>query len=183
VGEKNLGVKAEGNTPEMRKGAIGIEYKYTTEGDSEWRLLVPYTDIKLQYDSLTNAQKQEVFTNVYAQVHDEVVEPVNEAVANMNASTSNAISKMEGATNSAITSMNTSTNNAIAKMESDTENAIEATNKATESANTATENANKAAEAANKYANRVKDITQEEWDELEQNKTWVEGVEYNVYEV
>ena len=31
--------------------------------------------------------------------------------------------------------------------------------------------------------NRVVDVTVEEWEELEKNKTWVEGVEYNVYEV
>lgn len=26
------------------------------------------------------------------------------------------------------------------------------------------------------------DVTQAEWDELEENETWIEGVEYNVYE-
>lgn len=38
-----------------------------------------------------------------------------------------------------------------------------------------------AAKAANIYANRVRDVTEEEWAAIEENKSWEEGVEYNVY--
>lgn len=52
---------------------------------------------------------------------------------------------------------------------------------AAEEAQKAAEDANEATEAANAYANRVKDVTEEEWAELEENQSWEEGVEYNVY--
>jgi predicted lactoylglutathione lyase len=54
---------------------------------------------------------------------------------------------------------------------------------ATEAAQKAAKDANDAAQKANAYANRVKDVTEEEWEALEQSGNWVEGVEYNVYEV
>lgn len=61
-----------------------------------------------------------------------------------------------------------------------TEAAVRAENAANE-ANEAADNANEAAEAANIYANRVRDVTEEEWQALEENEAWEEGVEYNVY--
>ena len=42
--------------------------------------------------------------------------------------------------------------------------------------------AKQAAAEADKYANRVVDVKPEQWDEIEANKSWIEGVEYNVYE-
>lgn len=139
IGGISTNVRAEGRVPELRSGALGIEYKYQDQDDSMWQQLIDYADIKLQFDALSKAQKDEIGAIVWEQAKPTVETPVNEA--------------------------------------------IEAANKATENANTATENANKAAEAANKYANRVKDITQEEWDEMEEKGTWEEGIEYNVYEV
>lgn len=45
IGATDTGVGAEGKTPEFRKGELGIEYKYTTEPDTQWRLLINYADI------------------------------------------------------------------------------------------------------------------------------------------
>lgn len=205
VGDKSLEVNAEGKTPELRRGSMGIEWKYTTE--DSWKMLVSYTDIKLQYDALTNEQKDEIITGVNAQVHDEVIQPVNEAVEAMNTATSNAISAMELATNTAVTNLENVTNEAVTELQKATEeavkeveDAVEEMERATESAindaedatkdaieatkeaNSAALSATEAAEAANKYANRVRDITPEEWDELEKNQSWEQGVEYNVYE-
>lgn len=137
VGTTSLNVSAEGKTPELRQGELGVEYKYTTEDDSSWKLLIPYTSIKLQYDMLTQTQKQEVYTNVASQIKTEVLDDVEEV----------------------------------------TKKAEEATTKA----ETATTDANKAAEEANKYASRVVDVTEAEWNEMVENGTWKEGVEYNVY--
>lgn len=61
-----------------------------------------------------------------------------------------------------------------------TEAAVRAENAANE-ANGAADNANEAAEAASIYANRVRDVTEEEWQAIEENEAWEEGVEYNVY--
>lgn len=56
VGDKNLGVEAEGKTPMFRKGALGIEYKYTSDGDSAWQLLVPIDDLFFNIEDLTQEQ-------------------------------------------------------------------------------------------------------------------------------
>lgn len=61
------------------------------------------------------------------------------------------------------------------------ENAANEANEAADSANEAADSANEAAEAASIYANRVRDVTEEEWLAIEENKAWEEGVEYNVY--
>lgn len=45
----------------------------------------------------------------------------------------------------------------------------------------AAKQANQAAEAANAYANRVRDVTEDEWQAIKENESWEEGVEYNVY--
>lgn len=56
VGESATGVTAEGKTPEFRKGLVGIEYKYTSESETMWRLLVSYADLRLRYEDLTAEQ-------------------------------------------------------------------------------------------------------------------------------
>ena len=61
-----------------------------------------------------------------------------------------------------------------------TEAAVRAEN-AANAANEAADSANEAAEAASIYANRVRDVTEEEWQAIEENEAWEEGVEYNVY--
>jgi hypothetical protein len=150
VGEKNLDVSAIGKTPELRRGSSSIEYKYTDEDSTLWRPLIDYSDIKLQYDALTNSQKNEIITGVSTQVYNDVIKPVNEA---------------------------------IATMQSTTEEEIKAMGKVSEQAIKSSQAADKAAQEANKYANRVKDVTLAQWEEIEENKSWEEGVEYNVYEV
>ena len=60
------------------------------------------------------------------------------------------------------------------------EASVKAENAANE-ANEAADSANEAAEAASIYANRVRDVTEEEWQAIEENEAWEEGVEYNVY--
>ena len=60
------------------------------------------------------------------------------------------------------------------------EASVKAENAANE-ANEAADSANEAAEAASIYANRVRDVTEEEWQDIEENEAWEEGVEYNVY--
>lgn len=269
VGTTSLDVSAEGKTPELRQGELGIEYKYTTEDDTSWKLLIPYTSIKLQYDMLTASQKDEMATlvsgqiaeDVYTRVSEDVVEEftetINTAVEGANTAANNAntaatdainakneaiaaknntvkaiqeaeivTTEANKATQDALTATTSATKAAQDAIEATnasekaTEEAIKATNEAVQAkqdaeeatnrtntattsaikaandanaakneANLATKNAkeaaleaNNAAEEANKYANRVKDITEAQWEEMEENKTWVEGVEYNVYE-
>lgn len=58
IGEKNTGVAAEGKTPEFRKGVSSIEWKYTKESDSAWKTLVPFSDLSLNFDDLTEEQRE-----------------------------------------------------------------------------------------------------------------------------
>lgn len=46
-----------GDTPVFRTGSTGIEWKYTSEEDTAYRVLVPYDDLKLKFSDLTPEQK------------------------------------------------------------------------------------------------------------------------------
>lgn len=179
IGSTSLGVEAAGKTPELRSGSLGIEYKYTTEDDTAWRLIVSYTDIKLQFDSLTDSQKEEVYTGVSAQIKTEVIADVETAISNAQAATENANTAALEATEIA----EAAGTEAKGIAEAAATNVTNLTNNALEEVNTAISDAEAATKAANKYANRVVDITEAEWEALEESGSWKEGVEYNVYEV
>lgn len=49
-----------GDTPVFRTGSTGIEWKYTSEEDAAYRVLVPYDDLKLKFSDLTSEQKDEL---------------------------------------------------------------------------------------------------------------------------
>ena len=94
VGAKSLGVKAEGKTPEFRSGTLDIEYRYIGEGDSDWRPLISYTDIKLQFDTLSKAQKDEIYIGtadvVQERLHEDVSNVLNPIIEAANKATKEA---------------------------------------------------------------------------------------------
>lgn len=49
-----------GDTPVFRTGSTGIEWKYTSEEDTAYRVLVSYDDLKLKFSDLTPEQKDEL---------------------------------------------------------------------------------------------------------------------------
>lgn len=49
-----------GDTPVFRTGSTGIEWKYTSEEDTAYRVLVSYDDLKLKFSDLTSEQKDEL---------------------------------------------------------------------------------------------------------------------------
>lgn len=51
---------AAGDTPVFRTGSTGIEWKYQSEEDTAYRVLVPYDDLKLKFSDLTPEQKDEL---------------------------------------------------------------------------------------------------------------------------
>lgn len=53
IGDEDTRVQAKGMTPEFRKGAVAIEWKYTTEEDSAWRPLMGFSELKMKYEDLT----------------------------------------------------------------------------------------------------------------------------------
>lgn len=56
IGGNSTDVQAVGKTPDIRKTELGLEWKYTQEADTEWRLLVPWSDIKFTFADLTEEQ-------------------------------------------------------------------------------------------------------------------------------
>lgn len=49
-----------GDAPVFRTGSTGIEWKYTSEEDTAYRVLVSYDDLKLKFSDLTPEQKDEL---------------------------------------------------------------------------------------------------------------------------
>lgn len=61
IGGVDTNVTAQGTngkTPIFRRGESGIEYSY--EGEISWNLLVPYSELKLNFDDLTEEQKSQL---------------------------------------------------------------------------------------------------------------------------
>lgn len=60
IGDAPTGVTAIGKTPLLRRGKLGVEYKYDTDDNTMWRLLINYDDIVLRYQDLTEMQRHEL---------------------------------------------------------------------------------------------------------------------------
>lgn len=74
IGDINTNVPAEGKTPEFRKTETGIEYKYITDPDTTWRLLVDITDIKLYFEDLTEEEKRSLIPHLKDFTPEEIAE-------------------------------------------------------------------------------------------------------------
>lgn len=86
VGNTDTGVSAEGETPELRRGELGVEYKYPSEDESAWRLLVPFEDIKLRYEDLTEEQQDEIrlkFSDLTEEQIAELQKPAADMIARL----------------------------------------------------------------------------------------------------
>ena len=60
IDDAPTGVTAIGKTPLLRRGKLGVEYKYDTDDNTMWRLLINYDDIVLRYQDLTEMQRHEL---------------------------------------------------------------------------------------------------------------------------
>ena len=56
IGDNNTNVNATAKIPILRKGEKGIEWAY--QGENQYTLLVNFTDLALDWDSLTPEQQQ-----------------------------------------------------------------------------------------------------------------------------
>lgn len=85
VGGENTNIIAEGKdgkTPQFRRGANGIEYAY--EGEESWSLLVPYSELKLNFDDLTSEQQSMLkltFSDLTPSDIAELQKPANDMIA------------------------------------------------------------------------------------------------------
>ena len=86
VGGVETGVQAIGKTPQFKQDPLGIVWKYDT--DSEWKLLVPWSEIKFTFDELTEAQKDELTPKLEDFSDEEIAElqrPAVEMIARLQA--------------------------------------------------------------------------------------------------
>lgn len=109
-----------GETPEFRKGASGVEWKYKTE--TTWKTLIPFSEIKWNFDDLTEKQLQLLWSNLPADVLALFQQPATEAAKRADAATA--------AANTAAKSANTAAQSATQASASAT-SAAQAANTAT----------------------------------------------------
>ena len=70
-----------GENPVFRKGTSGLEWKYQSESDSSWRLLVSINDIKLHFSDLTEDEIAEFWRGVPEDVVALFQKPATDAAA------------------------------------------------------------------------------------------------------
>lgn len=92
IGSVNQNIEAEGKSPEFRKGELGIEWRYV--GDTQWLLLVPYTDISLKFDDLSPEQIGQLkltFSDLTANDIAVLQQPANDMISILESTNETAI--------------------------------------------------------------------------------------------
>lgn len=77
-----------GETPEFRKGASGVEWKYKTE--TVWRTLIPFSELKWNFSELTPEQIEQLWDNLPAEIVTLFQQPAKEAAKEAEAATASA---------------------------------------------------------------------------------------------
>ena len=142
VGELDTGVLAEGKTPEFRKGEDGIEMKYANEDDGHWRMLVPFTNLRMLFEDLKPEQIDEIRLK-YEDLTEEQIKELQKPAADMIA----ALEK---------------TDKAVSEAESLRRTAEEERSKAEEE--------RKTAETLRQESDRKYDLHQQEWSSSEETR-------------
>lgn len=73
-----------GETPEFRQAGAGLEWKYKTEGEDAWRVLVSIEILKLKFSDLTDENVAEFWRGVPDNVMAEFQKPAIEAAYELN---------------------------------------------------------------------------------------------------
>ena len=73
-----------GETPEFRQGGAGLEWKYKSESDDAWRVLVSIEVLKLKFSDLTEDNIAEFWRGVPADVMAEFQKPAQNAADELN---------------------------------------------------------------------------------------------------
>lgn len=71
----------KGETPTFRTGTSGIEWKYLSEGEDAWKMLVSYDVLKLKFSDLTAEQIAEFWRQIPADVLALFQQPAVDAAA------------------------------------------------------------------------------------------------------
>lgn len=184
IGEDNTGVQAVGQTPTFNKTDVGIMWKYTSESDDQWKVLANLSDLRFDFDELTDEQRKLIslkLSDLTAAERDSLTlhfsDLTEDEIAELQSPATEMIEKLEQ-TNTEIKAefaeLKEASEAATASAKSAdaaTEAAQEATSKAntaTENANTATANANSAADKANTAASEADKATQDAQEATEE---------------
>ena len=84
IGDVNTEVVAAGQTPMFRKADLGIEWKYESEPNTAWRLLVPLSEIAFKFSDLTEEQRESISLKYSDLTEEEIAElqkPANDMIA------------------------------------------------------------------------------------------------------
>ena len=74
-----------GETPEFRQGGAGLEWKYKSEGEDAWRVLVSIEVLKLKFSDLTEENIAEFWRGVPPDVMAEFQKPAQDAADKLTA--------------------------------------------------------------------------------------------------
>lgn len=136
-----------GETPEFRQGGAGLEWKYKSEGEDAWRVLVSIDVLKLKFSDLTEENIAEFWRGVPSDVMAELQKPATDAATKLTAD----VEKLEQRAETVISDVSESKALADDATKAATDAAALA-DKATGLANEATDKANTAAGNADEKA-------------------------------
>lgn len=136
-----------GETPEFRQGGAGLEWKYKSESDDAWRVLVSIDVLKLKFSDLTEDDIAEFWRGVPADVMAEFQKPAQDAANKLTAD----VEALEERAETVIIEVGESKELADTATKAATD-ATALANKATGLANEAAGKANTAAENADQKA-------------------------------
>ena len=86
IGDIDTGVKAEGLTPEFRKGELGLEWRYASGDEMEWKLAIPFDAIKMRFEDLTTIQREELslkYSDLTEAEKKELQKPASEMISSL----------------------------------------------------------------------------------------------------
>lgn len=136
-----------GETPEFRQGGAGLEWKYKSEGEDAWRVLVSIEVLKLKFSDLTEDNIAEFWRGVPSDVMAEFQKPAQDAADKLTAD----VEALEKRAETVISEVGESKELADTATKAATD-ATALANKATGLANEAAGKANTAAENADQKA-------------------------------
>lgn len=142
----------KGETPTFRTGTSGIEWKYLSEGEDAWKMLVSYDVLKLKFSDLTAEQIAEFWRQIPADVLALFQQPAVDAAARADeklVQISQDVNQTREKLVEDAGKVNTDLTTAVGALEERAETVISETNKVKEAAEEAVINADNATAAAN----------------------------------
>lgn len=167
----------KGETPTFRTGSAGIEWKYQSEADTAYKVLVAYDTLKLKFTDLTPEQKEELklhFSDLTEEDIATLQQPAQEATAAANQAAQAANQAAGSANEAAATAQETNQSVTAAealRVEAETaRDTAEQQRTAAEQARSEAEAARATAEAARAEAETLRATAEQQRAEAEEGR-------------